>query len=105
MAYNLTDMATEADNRLGRYRDEALSIIAKAKAEAVLIKQQARDEGRKEAAEEAHARSAQQQATAVGYPDAGPCVKRSKTSATPSRPGWRIGKKAECIWPRRLPGV
>ena len=52
VAYNLTDMANEADRRLGRYRDEALSIIAKAKEEAALIRQQAREEGRQTVADE-----------------------------------------------------
>ena len=63
VAYNLTDMANEADRRLGRYRHEALAIIAKAKEEAALIKQQAREEGRREAADEVRKQLAQHLST------------------------------------------
>lgn len=52
VAYNLTDMAGEADRLLGGYRDQAASILAKANEEAARIKKQARDSGRREVLEE-----------------------------------------------------
>ena len=61
VAYNFTDMADEADRRLGKFRDEAASIIAKAKEEAELIRKQAREQGHKTAVEEVRAQLAQQQ--------------------------------------------
>ena len=63
VAYNLTDMADEADRRLGRYRDEAASITAKAKAEAATIEQQARAEGQRAAADEISKQLAQHLST------------------------------------------
>ena len=61
VAYNFTDMADEADRRLGKFRDEAASIIAKAKEEAELIRKQAREQGHKTAVEEVRAQLTQQQ--------------------------------------------
>ena len=49
VAYNFTDMAVEADRRLGKFNDEAVAIVERAKQEAQQIKQQAQAAGRQAA--------------------------------------------------------
>ena len=63
VAYNFTDMAVEADRRLGKYHAEAVAIVEKAKQEARQIRQQAHAEGRRAAAEEITRQLQQQLAT------------------------------------------
>ncbi len=63
VAYNFTDMAVEADRRLGKYHDEAVAIVEKAKQEARQIKQEAQAAGRRAAAEEISKQLQQQLAT------------------------------------------
>ncbi len=82
MAYNFTDMADEADRRLGKYHDEAVAIVEKAKQEAQQIKQQAQAEGRRAAAEEISKQLQQQLATLM------PAMRQTVEGIQHSKQAW-----------------
>lgn len=61
-AFNFTDMVGEADQRLGKFRDEAQKILAEAKKEADSIRRRAEVEGRQAAEKAVREKLAQEQA-------------------------------------------
>lgn len=82
VAYNFTDMAVEADRRLGKFNDQAVAIIEKAKQEAQQIKQQAQAAGRQAAAEEIGKQLQQQLATLM------PAMRQTVQEIQHSKQAW-----------------
>ncbi len=82
VAYNFTDMAVEADRRLGKFNDEAVAIVERAKQEALQIKQQAQATGRQAAADEIGKQLQQQLATLM------PAMRQTVQEIQHSKQAW-----------------
>ncbi|MBN2293172.1 MAG: hypothetical protein JXM70_12145 [Pirellulales bacterium] len=82
VAYNFTDMAVEADRRLGQFHDQAVAIVEKAKQDARQIEQQAKAAGLRAAAEEINKQLLQNLATLM------PALRKTIQDIQHSKQAW-----------------